>query len=332
MGDTGPVEASHLFPHLSQKVVRDLLGGGVLERFDVWLPRDDECVARRAERRRDHLGNTDTCLGRHERRQRFVLDLLQTPIRDASGWIAVGKRPPASRQPLGVLCIPPEHADFQRASPSLGANVLRRPDVLAGRRSQVRCLDTEGCQSLADVGGQRHAGRRTECESHHGARAKTEGKGRKCARGSSRAEHDSAEQSERDEPDREYAHRPDEFGAHDDEHRYCPCQPQLGEAPAGQRMRLDREPIGLDCPTENGRHGHDPDARRQQVAREVPASAYEHGDDDHDSKPENAEEGCEPYRLRPAEEGRQRLLNIHVVPCRRRRDHRRKTDDDCSNN
>ena len=75
-------------------------------------------VAVRAESGGDDLGHPDSGLRGHQRRERLVLDLLEPADGDAPRRVAVGERPPAAGEPLGVLCVPAEHPHLQRAAPA----------------------------------------------------------------------------------------------------------------------------------------------------------------------------------------------------------------------
>ena len=119
------------------------------------MARDENCVVLGAEPDRDHLGNPDAGLCCHQRRDRLVFDLLESPDGRAAWWIAVGEELPATRQPLGVLRVSTEHADLDRSSVRGVAEELGGADPLLCRDSQAVDVDSEGSDGSAhrSVGG-----------------------------------------------------------------------------------------------------------------------------------------------------------------------------------
>ena len=216
--DVGRVESCHLLPHVSQGLVADVLGNRVLERIDVSLPGDDQCVAVRAQGSRDHLGHPDSGLGGHEDRQCLVLDLLQSADRHAPRRVPVGQQAPTTRQPLSVLGVSTQHARVQRPVPVV-SDVLRRADPLAARHAHVVDLDAERGEREAHVLGPRHAGGGPERQPHQCGSTETERQAREDIGRQSRVEYDGTQRREADEPGGEHADRSHELRAGDCEHR-----------------------------------------------------------------------------------------------------------------
>ena len=124
------MKQGRLIPQILERLVTDFVGARELERLGVRLPSRNDSVAVRAQGSRDDLWHPDSRMCRHQGRQGFVLDLLQTSVRDASRRIAVGERAPAAGQALSVLCIATEHAYLQRPAARVVSNVLCCADSL----------------------------------------------------------------------------------------------------------------------------------------------------------------------------------------------------------
>ena len=143
MRDASRVQAGDLLPQILERLVAHLLGVGELERLDVRLARDDECVTTGAEGGGHDFRHADSRLRRHQGGQRFVLDLLQPAGWSASRRILVRKKAPLSCEPLGVLSIATQHAHLQGMPLCVMADVLGGADVLLRRRPQVAHLDSK---------------------------------------------------------------------------------------------------------------------------------------------------------------------------------------------
>src|SRR6266550_3663412 len=142
------------------------------------------------------------------------------------------------------------------------------------------------------------------------------------------AEHDGTERCERHEPRGEQTDRANELRPDNDDDRGRSGEPELRIAPTRQQMRLEREPIGLDDLTQNDCRADDAQCRDEQITHQVPTPAQHDVDDEHDRKPEHAEERRPPKGTGPPEHSRQRLRDVSGLSGRRRRDHCRQPDDD----
>src|SRR5436309_5707035 len=135
------------------------------------------------------------------------------------------------------------------------------------------------------------------------------------------AEHDGSERCERHEPRGEHTDRANELRPDNDDDRGRSGEPELRIAPTRQQMRLEREPIGLDDLTQNDCRADDAQCRDEQITHQVPTPAQHDVGDQHDRKPEHAEERRPPKGTGPPEHSRQRLRDVSVLSGRRRRDH-----------
>ena len=158
------VELGDLLPQRSEQLVGHGARRGVLERVDVGPAGHDERVPLRAERGCHHLGHAHPRLRGHHRRQRLVLDLLEPAHGCAPPRVPVRKRTPTARDPLCVLCIPPEHPDVHGAALAVVTDVLRAAEALAFCRSEVAGLDPEHRELGPDRLGRREARRCSEHE------------------------------------------------------------------------------------------------------------------------------------------------------------------------
>jgi hypothetical protein len=229
---------------------------------------------------------------------------------------------------LGVLCIATQHAYLQSVPFRVVAEVFGGADVLLRRRPQVAHLDPERGDCVADLRGRRHPRRRAERQPCDCAGGQAEGQASQRSGGERSAEHDGTERCERHEPRGEHTDRANELRPDNDDDRGRSGEPELRIAPTRQQMRLEREPIGLDDLTQNDCRADDAQCRDEQITHQVPTPAQHHVDDQHDRKPEHAEERRPPKGTGPPEHSRQRLRDVSVLSGRRRRDHCRQPDDD----
>ena len=267
-----------------------------------------------------------------KRRQRLVLDLLQPPDRRAARWVSVGEQPPATSQPLGVLRVAAEHAHLQRAPVRVMA------DVLAPRRS-ADAPRTLKSPHLDPKRGERGRARapRAACP----PRIRTPAAPMRRPRG--RAPAPPAHRTARrprvprhrrppvgDEPRGEHSNRADELRAGDGDHGDHEREPQLGEAPPGPQVGLDREPVCFDHTTEHARRlatrtlnatsrSRTKSQRRQRSASATIASA----------RSKRGQERRTPERRGPPEHRDQRLGDALVLVRSRLRDHGRERRDQC---
>ncbi|MFL5576114.1 MAG: hypothetical protein ACJ79S_09120, partial [Gemmatimonadaceae bacterium] len=80
------------------------------------------------------------------------------------------------------------------------------------------------------------------------------------------AEHDCPRSRERNEAGGDHANRADELRSDNDDHRRRTGEPELRVTPARQQVRLEGQPIGLDCLTEEDGRTDEADGRDEQVA------------------------------------------------------------------
>jgi hypothetical protein len=135
VGDSGGVQGGDLAPQSRQELVRHRFGRQVLERVDRDLPGDDAGQAPGAQGGQEHLGDPDAGLGRHQRREGFVLDLLKAADRCAARRVAIGEQTPSPGQLLGVLGVTAQHSDVHRSAVRVLTDVRRGPAFLPRRRS-----------------------------------------------------------------------------------------------------------------------------------------------------------------------------------------------------
>ena len=298
---------------MSECRVPDLVGVRGFERLHVGLSGDHESVAVRAERGCHDRGDAHSRLRSHQRGQRLMLHLLESPHGGASRRIPVREQAPSPGDALRVLRVPSQESNLQRASGRVVADVLRVADALPRRRHQVARDDPECEGGGADLLGRRHAGRRAEREANDRTGPEPEREPCQSRGRGDRAEHHGAQGRERDEPRRQHSDRPHELRANDHEYR-CRCgQPELGVAPAREHMGLDREPVRLNRATEDARGREQDSDRCEQIARKAPAATDKHCDDDDERKPEGGEERDAPERLRPSEHRCHGVLDCRVL-------------------
>ena len=245
------MESGDLPPQVFEDLVTHVVGRRQLERLDVRLARDDECVVLRAESDGDHLGNANAGLCRHQRCERFVLDLLESTDGCAARRITVGEEPPAARQPLRVLSVSTEHADLDRAPIRRVSEVLGRAHPLPLGDSQTVHRDAERGQRGANSFRRWHSRRRAERESHERARGQAECNRSQHLRREAGAEHHGAESRHSDEPERQHSRRPNELRACDREDRHRAGKAELGKAPIGEHVRFGLKPVHVDDATED---------------------------------------------------------------------------------
>ncbi len=302
----GRVQARHLLPQLPRASRRCTCSPArVLERLDVRLPRDDECVAVGVRGGRDHLGHPDACLRGHQRRQRLVLDLLESPDGDAPRRIPVGERAPAPGEPLRVLRVAAEDAHPQRprrrgrarrTRPRRSAAVGGR---LSGRRPRRRARRALcGCPRPAASPLPFRSARRTSA-----AAAEAERHGAQAPDGRAAPSTTAPKHRERDQPSGEHANRADELRAGDCDER----RPRTQVAGSGNPHRDHTsasitQPVGLDHTTQNAsrprarsaaptsRSRASAQRRRRRTSTAITQRENQRGD-----------ERCSPERFGPAE-------------------------------
>jgi hypothetical protein len=141
--DTGVMKPGDLAQELLQELITHLIGGRELERVNLRLARDQQCVPFWSETDGDDLRDPDAGLRRHQCRQRLMLDLLEPPEGRASRRVAIGEEPPAASRALGVLSVAPQHAHLQRSSVPLAPEELRSADPLSLGGAKIINLDAE---------------------------------------------------------------------------------------------------------------------------------------------------------------------------------------------
>jgi hypothetical protein len=111
-------------------------------------------------------------------------------------------------------------------------HVRRGPDSLLRRRLEVRDLDAERGQGLANLHHRGNARSCSEDDSHERTDSKAERKRSEPRSRPSGAEDYRPQRRQGDEPARQHANPTNEFRPDDHEHRHRTGQPHLGVAPA----------------------------------------------------------------------------------------------------
>ena len=305
-------------PQVDEHLVAHVIGACELQGRDVRLASDHECVAFGAERGDDDLGHPDARLRGREERESLVLDLLEAPDRSAPRRVAVGKEAPAPSEPLRVLRVPAEHPHLERAL-GVAAGVLRIADPLPCRRGEVVDVDAERGQRGDHPRGRRHARGRAERKPDKRSSAEAECQRAERTGGQRRPQYDRPERGEWDRPGGHEAGPAHELRPGDDEDRGGRGEPELGVAPARQQVIVNRKPVGLDDPTQDGGQPGDEEQPDEQVAGQAPPPAPQHVEDDHEREPEKPDERDPPQGVGPSEHSDERLRDVRVVlscgPC-----------------
>jgi hypothetical protein len=317
-----------LIPQLLERFVVHVVRLEALERVDVRLPCDDECIPARSERGGDDFRDPHSRLRSEQCRQCLVLDLVQPPDSNAPRRIAVGKRAPTAGEPLSVLRIATEHAHTQWSSAGVATDVLRGTHPLLERRPQFRYRDAEGRERDPDLVRRRDACGSSECETRERGGAETEGQGAEGRRRERGAEDDGAERRERNEPDREQPHGSHELRADHGQNRGCARESQFRIPPLRQDVQLEWKPIGDDDASEDHSRCQQHQRRDKDVTREIPAPSQQHVHDDDDGEDERADEDGPPETACPAEDGRQGSCDLFVLLGSRRGDRGGQPDDE----
>ena len=126
------------------------------------------------------------------------------------------------------------------------------------------------------------------------------------------------------------AHALNELGAGNREHCHDACDTELGESPAGERVRLDREPIGFDNAPEDAGDADEDQESDCKIARDVPATSEQDIRHDRQRECEGPDNGDAPERRCPAQHRRQGLSDVLVLTGGRFGDHRCESDDERS--
>ena len=315
----------------SSSLVAHLIGRDRLERVDVRLACDDQCVAVGAEGRDHDFGNSNAGLCRHQGGERLVLDLLQSTGGGASRGILVREQPPLPRESLRVLRIAAEHArPAAGVRPCRARRIRRRRRVVravglqvAHARPRARAARCEPARSAARPPPSRRSAARAPLRPDRVRRPAS------APDGSAAPSTTAPRAASGTSAGGDHANRADELRPDDDDDRGRTGEPDLRVAPAGEQMRprpgtsrtRRPDPGGRPCPTTA-------DRRDEQIACEIPTSAHQNVDDDRGREPEQAEERGSPQRAGPAEHRRQRLSDVAVVSGRRRGDRCGQPDDD----
>ena len=323
------MQPGNLTAQFLERLVGHLIGAGQLERLDIRLERGDEGVSVGPETDRCDLGNPDTGLRRNKDRQRLVFDLLQPPDRRTARWVSICEEPPPTSQPLGVLCVAPEDTHLQRASVRVMADELGRADALTWGEAQVADLDSKRRQSGRHAFHGRHPRRGSERHPHQCPDRNAQAQPPERTGWRDGLECDGADGGRRHEPRGEHSSRAHELRAGHGNHGDHESEPQLGEAPPGPQVGLDRQPVCFDHTTEHARH-HDQNAQcDDQVPSQVPATATQGVRHDRQREENRGKERRMPERRGPAQHRDKRSGNALVLVRCRLRDHGREHRDQC---
>src|SRR5262245_27936317 len=175
------MKTGDLAVELRQNIVLDIVWIPLLEGRNVGPPRDDDGVLLRPQPDGKDVGNAYVGTGRQQRRDCFVLNLLEASDRSTPWGVAVEEEAPAARQPLRVLRVAAEDLHVHLGSALVVSLELRRSDVLPGGKAEVLELDSECRYGGVRPIERRHAKGRSEDEPDKCSHAETERKAAKHA-------------------------------------------------------------------------------------------------------------------------------------------------------